>query len=69
MDVPHIKITNIPKLNTIVIRQYGMHFFIAARDSIVIDYTGMYNIISYLVNNSILDREIIRRIINGTDKT
>lgn len=44
-----VQLTQIPQLNSIVIRQSGGHFFIAAQDSIIIDRAGLIQLILELV--------------------
>lgn len=45
-----VQITKIPSLNSVVIRQKGGHFFIAAPDSIIIDKDGFLKLIEALGN-------------------
>jgi len=45
-----IKLTQIPQLNSIVIKQEGGHFFIAAPNSIIIDRVGFLKLIKGLVD-------------------
>lgn len=50
-----LKLTKIPQLNSIVIKQEGGHFFIATPNSFIIDKEGMYILISELVDRGFLD--------------
>ena len=53
-----LKLTRLPLLNdTIVIRQEGGHYFIAAPDSIIIDRAGLIRLIKELIQVGYLDRK------------
>lgn len=54
-----VKLTQIPQLNSIVIKQEGGHFFIAAKDSIVIDKTGLLILIAELIGMGFIDTQDI----------
>lgn len=67
-----LKLTRLPNLNdTIVIRQSGGHYFIAAPDSIVIDKSGLLRLIlelgkvGYLEDNEL---EAIADFVKGWNK-
>lgn len=45
-----VQITKIPSLNSVVIKQKGGHFFIAAPDSLIIDKDGFLRLIEELGN-------------------
>ena len=45
-----VQITKIPSLNSVVIKQEGGHFFIAAPNSIIIDKAGLLRLIEELGN-------------------
>lgn len=45
-----VKLTKIPQLNSIVIKQEGGHFFISAPNSIIIDREGFLQLIKALVD-------------------
>lgn len=65
---PSVTITNIPNINTIVIKQRGSKFFVSTRDSVVIDLAGLSLIIRFLVINKILDRTILERILDDLNR-
>jgi hypothetical protein len=67
--VTSIKITKIPHLDTIIIKQRGGRFFISTKNSIVIDVTGLYIIIRFLVMNHMIDPEVIERILDDYKQT
>lgn len=58
-----IKVTKIPKLNTLVIQQEGGHYFISAQDSIVIDVPGLALLIKFLVFNGYLSDRVLSGIL------
>lgn len=45
-----LKLTQIPLLNSIVIQQSDGHFFIAAKDSFIIDKDGLLQLLEELGN-------------------
>lgn len=63
-NCPSITVTNIPNLNTVVIKKRGGNFFISTRDSIVIDLAGLYMIIRFLVLQGIVSISALERIID-----
>ena len=64
MRVPSLKIIKIPHIDTIVIKQHDRKFFITTKDSIVIDTTGLYMIIEFLILNNMIDSTILERILD-----
>lgn len=61
---PSLRITKLPHLNTVVMRQRGKNFFIATKDSIVIDIGGLTKIIEFLVMSGMLDHTELERILD-----
>ena len=60
---PKIRITRLPKLNTLVIKQTGGKLFIAAPDSIVIDVTGLSMLLKYLVFGGFISHKVLEGIV------
>lgn len=58
-----LKITKIPHLNVVVIKQEGGHFFISTANSIVIDKEGFLQLIAGLVKLDFIVKEDILRMI------
>lgn len=58
-----LKLTKIPP-NSIVIKQSGGKFFIAAPDSIIIDKAGLTRLIEELVMKEFLDTYDLQEILN-----
>lgn len=59
-----LRITKIPHMNTIVIKQEeGGRFFISTRDSIVIDIFGLSSILKFLVFNEIISPKVLEGIL------
>lgn len=50
-----LKITQIPQLNNVVIRQEGGHFFIAAPNTFIIDKNGLLILIAELIKLGFID--------------
>lgn len=58
-----IKVTRIPKLNTLVIKQTdGRDFFISAEDSIVISISSLSFILKFLVINGLMSVKVLEGI-------
>lgn len=60
---PRIKVTRLPKLNTLVIKQTGGKFFIAAPDSFIIDISGLAMLLKYLVLGGFVSHKVLEGII------
>ena len=59
-----LKVTKIPNLNTIVIKQEeGRDFFITSSDSIVISVSSLIFIIHFLVMNGYISQKTIEGIL------
>lgn len=59
-----LRISQIPKLNTIVIRQDGeREFFIASPRSIVISISSLAYILKFLVEHDYLDYQVLEGIL------
>ncbi len=58
-----VKLTKISQLNSIVIKQEGGHFFIAAPNSIIIDSNGFVQLIEALVNIEFISTEELKEIV------
>lgn len=52
-----LKLTKIPNLNTIVIKQSGGKFFLTSRDSIVISEEGLLELLKELAFNKMLNTQ------------
>lgn len=50
-----VKITQLPLLNSVVIKQQGVHFFISAPNSLIIDRDGLLRLIEELVLMGFID--------------
>lgn len=57
-----LKLTKIPKLNLLIIKQAGGKFFLASQDSIIIDEEGIYTLLETLLDNNMLNAEIVEDI-------
>lgn len=62
--VTRLTVTKIPHLNTLVIKQKGIPFFISTKDSVVIDIVGLSFIIKFLVINNIISHKILEGILD-----
>jgi hypothetical protein len=60
-----LKLTKIPNLNLIVIKQSGGNVFVASENSIVIDDEGLYQILEALLKEDMLDAGRITSIVNS----
>ena len=60
-----LKLTQIPSLNSIVIKQEGGHFFIAAKDSLIIDKAGLLQLIVELTKIGFISSEDLSSILSG----
>jgi hypothetical protein len=69
MEESSLKITRLPHIDTIVIKQRGRRFFISTKDSIVIDSNGLEIIIRFLVMNNMIDHKILERILDEYRQT
>lgn len=58
-----LTVTKIPNLNTLVIKQVGMRFFISTRNSVIIDVPGLAFLIKFLVMNNFFSYRILEGII------
>lgn len=59
-----IKVTQIPQLNTLVIRQYeGRDFFISVPDSIIITVCNLAHLLTFLVMNGYLSHKVLEGIL------
>lgn len=59
-----VKITQLPYLNTVVIKQSpGSRFFVAATDSFIIDKAGLIKLIEELVRMGFIHPEDISSIV------
>lgn len=57
-----LTITKIPNLNIIIIKQKGVHFFISAPDSFLIDKTGFLELIKGALNIDFIEAQDLRNI-------
>lgn len=73
MSKPIVRVTKLPNLNTLVIKQSEGRFFISAKDSIVIDVPGFSMLLKFLVFNGFISYRILEGILDefkrekGTD--
>ena len=58
-----VKITQIPQLNSVVIKQEGGNFFIATKDSIIIDKDGFIRLIKELTSMKFISSEDLSEIV------
>jgi len=60
-----IRVTKIPKLSTLVIKQLdGRDFFISTQDSIVISILSLAFILKFLVINNLMSPKVLEGIIS-----
>jgi hypothetical protein len=59
-----VEITQIPLLNSIVLKQKGGHAFIAAQDSFIIDKEGLLSLLYTLVEIGFVSIKELEWIIN-----
>ena len=64
---PVVRVQKLQKLNTLVIRQSGGRFFIAAPDSIVIDVPGLMMLLKFLLFNDYVDIRAFKGLIEEYD--
>jgi hypothetical protein len=62
MENFQLTITKIPHLNVIVIKQRGIHYFLAAPDSFLIDKEGFLNLIRGAMSIDFITKEEISGI-------
>ena len=58
-----LKITKLPLLNSIVIKQSGGHLFISAPNSFLIDKNGFLEMVSAFVKVGFIDKDDLLKII------
>lgn len=58
-----VKLTKIPQLNSIVVKQEGGHFFISTPDSIIIDEKGYIQLTEELVKIGFISTESLKEIV------
>lgn len=58
-----LKVFKIPHMNTIVIKQSGGNFFVATKDSIVIDIFGLSSILKFLLLSGMLSPKVLEGIL------
>jgi len=66
---PKVKILKIPKLNTLVIKQYDGQFFVTDKNSIVIDVFGLASILKFMVFNKLLSHKVLEGILEEFHST
>lgn len=59
-----VRLTKIPQLNSVVIRQYGGHLFISAPNVVIIDKDGLLNLIAELGRIGFISNPELVRIQN-----
>lgn len=63
MSQAKLKITKIPKMNILVIKQEGGKFFIATRDSIVIDIFGLSSLLKFMIFNGLISPKVLEGVL------
>lgn len=58
-----VKLTKIPQLNSIVIKQEGGHFFISTPNSFIIDEKGLLDLLEALVNIGFISTEDLKELV------
>lgn len=58
-----LKVFKIPHMNTIVIKQSGGNFFVATKDSIVIDIFGLSSILKFLIFSGMISPKVLEGIL------
>lgn len=61
---PTLTVTKIPNLNIIVIKQRNGNFFVATRDSFVIDIVGLSFILKFLVMSGMVSPKVLEGILD-----
>ena len=64
---PTVRVQKLHKLNTLVIKQTGGRFFIAAPDSIVIDVPGLMMLLKFLVFCGYVDIKAFKGLVEEYD--
>ena len=59
-----VKLTKLPNLDSVVIKQSGGRLFISAVDSIIIDKSGLLELIGALVKIGFIDKDDLKGINN-----
>jgi hypothetical protein len=58
-----LKITRLPKTNTLIIKQEGGNdFFVGSRNCVVINIPSYIFILSFLVQNGLIDHQVLEGI-------
>lgn len=60
---PKLKVFKIPNMNIIVIKQSGGNFFIATKDSILIDIFGLASILKFLLFSGMVSPKVFEGIL------
>lgn len=61
---PKLRVTRIPHMNTIVIKQTeGGRFFMTAKDSIVIDVPGLASLLKFLLFSNMISHRVLEGIL------
>jgi hypothetical protein len=58
-----LKVFRIPKMNTLVIKQTEGHFFVATKDSIVIDIFGLTSILKFLLITGMMSHKALEGVL------
>lgn len=62
-----LKVSLIPNINNIIIKQYeGRDFFISAPDAIIISVASLSFILKFLVQNNYMSRKVLEGILEET---
>lgn len=60
---PKLRVTKLPNMNIIVIKQSGGNFFVATKDSIVIDIFGLTSILKFLLFSRMISPRALEGIL------
>jgi hypothetical protein len=64
-----LKVTKIPNMNIIVIKQSGGNFFISTKDSILIDIFGLSSILKFLLFSGMMSPRVLEGILEEYHST
>ena len=64
-----LRVTKIPNMNIIVIKQSGGNFFVSTKDSILIDIFGLSSILKFLLFSGMMSPKVIEGILEEFHST
>lgn len=62
-----LRVTKIPNMNTLVIRQSGGNYFIATKDALIIDIFGLSALLKFLLFSKMISPKVLRGILEEYD--